>query len=73
MVEKVSKLILMRITEFMNRILGKSRGEDGRRHQEDVKEHSMLFKDTNFGKKKWSVEIPTTGFVNTMPMFSYFT
>ena len=52
MVEKVSKLIHLRITEFMNKILAENTHcMDGSHRHEDVKETSMLFKDTNFGMK----------------------
>ena len=74
MVEKVSKLIHMRITEFMGRILADdTHCTDNSHRHEDVKENSMLFKELNFGMKQWDVEIPTTGFVNFLPFFSYST
>ena len=60
----------MRISEFMNRILKTARGSRNDKHDE-VTENSMLFKELNFGMKKWEVEIPTAGFVNMMPFFSY--
>ena len=62
----------MRISEFMNRILKTARGSRHRNDKHDeVTENSMLFKELNFGMKKWEVEIPTAGFVNMMPFFSY--
>lgn len=62
----------MRISEFMNRILKTARGSRQRNDKHDeVTENSMLFKELNFGMKKWEVEIPTAGFVNMMPFFSY--
>ena len=67
MVDKVSKLIHMRITDFMKAILSCI---DHKLHQ-DVTENSMLFKELNFGMKKWEVELPTTGYTNTIPMFSF--
>jgi len=74
MVEKVSKLIHMRMKEFMNRILAEDIHCTDRNHRhEDVSENSMLFKELNFGMKQWDVEIPTSGFVNFMPFFSYTT
>lgn len=72
MVEKVSKLIHMRIREFMGRILADdTHCTDSNHRHEDVKENSMLFKEHNFGMKQWDVEIPTTGFVSFMPFFSF--
>lgn len=72
MVDKVSKLLHMRITEFMGRILSDdTHCTDSNHRHEDVKESSMLFKDTNYGMKQWNVEIPTTGFAHFMPFFSY--
>ena len=74
MVEKVSKLIHMRISEFMTRILSDDTHCTDRNHRhEDVKENSMLFKEHNFGMKQWNVEIPTSGWVNFMPLFSFTT
>jgi len=74
MVEKVSKLIHMRMKEFMGRILAEDIHCTDRNHRhEDVSENSMLFKELNFGMKQWDVEIPTSGFVNFMPFFSYTT
>jgi hypothetical protein len=74
MVDKVSKLIHMRIKEFMGRILAEDIHCTDRNHRhEDVSENSMLFKELNFGMKQWDVEIPTTGFVNFVPFFSYAT
>mmetsp|Transcript_27649 Transcript_27649/g.34335 ORF Transcript_27649/g.34335 Transcript_27649/m.34335 type:complete len:128 (+) Transcript_27649:1508-1891(+) len=74
MVDKVSKLIHMRVSEFMKRILACEHNCTNRLHDhEDVSENSMLFKELNFGMKQWDVEIPTTGFVNMMPFFSYST
>jgi len=74
MVEKVSKLIHMRINEFMKRILSEDTHCVDKKHRhEDVSENSMLFKELNFGMKQWDVEIPTSGFVNFMPFFSYAT
>ena len=56
----------------MNRILKTARGSRHRNDKHDeVTENSMLFKELNFGMKKWEVEIPTAGFVNMMPFFSY--
>ena len=72
MVEKVSKLIHMRITEFMGRILAEdTHCTDNSHRHEDVKENSMLFKELNFGMKQWNIEIPTTGYVNFLPFFSF--
>ena len=52
MVEKVSKLIHMRITEFMGRILAEdTHCTDSNHRHEDVKENSMLFNELNFGMK----------------------
>ena len=74
MVEKVSKLLHMRIKEFMERILADdTHCTDNTHKHEDVTENSMLFKELNFGMKQWDVEIPTSGFVNFMPFFSYAT
>lgn len=74
MVEKVSKLIHMRITEFMGRILAEdTHCTDSNHRHEDVTENSMLFKELNFGMKQWDVEIPTSGFANFMPIFSFAT
>ncbi len=74
MVDKVSKLIHMRIKEFMGKILAEDIHCTDRNHRhEDVSENSMLFKELNFGMKQWDVEIPTTGFVNFVPFFSYST
>ena len=74
MVDKVSKLLHMRINEFMGRILAEDTHCMDRNHRhEDVTENSMLFKEMNFGVKQWDVEIPTTGFVNFVPFFSYST
>ena len=74
MVEKVSKLIHERIKEFMERILADdTHCEDQNHKHEDVKENSLLFKEHNFGMKKWNVEIPTSGFAHFMPFFSYTT
>lgn len=72
MVEKVSKLIHMRISEFMSRILAEdTHCTDTNHRHEDVKENSMLFKELNFGMKQWDVEIPTTGFAHFLPFFSF--
>ena len=72
MVEKVSRLIHMRIKEFMDRILADKTHCAGSNHNhEDVKENSMLFKELNFGMKQWNVEIPTSGFVPFLPFFSF--
>lgn len=72
MVEKVSKLLHMRITEFMKRILNTDTHCNDRKHKhEDVSENSMLFKELNFGMKQWDVEIPTSGYVNFLPMFNF--
>jgi len=72
MVEKVSKLLHMRISEFMKRILASdTHCVDNKHRHEDVSENSMLFKELNFGMKQWDVEIPTTGFANILPLFSY--
>lgn len=72
MVEKVSKLIHMRISEFMSRILAEdTHCTDSNHRHEDVKENSMLFKELNFGMKQWDVEIPTTGFAHFLPFFSF--
>ena len=38
---------------------------------EDVRECSLLFKEHNFGKRKWYVEIPSTGVANLMPQFTF--
>lgn len=74
MVDKVSKLLHMRIKEFMGKILAEDIHCTDRNHRhEDVSENSMLFKELNFGMKQWDVEIPTTGFVNFVPFFSYST
>ncbi len=74
MVDKVSKLIHMRIKEFMTKILADDIHCTDKNHRhEDVSENSMLFKELNFGMKQWDVEIPTTGFVNFVPFFSYTT
>ena len=52
MVDKVSKLIHMRITEFMGKILADDeRCEDENHTHEDVSENSLLFKEMNFGAK----------------------
>ena len=37
---------------------------------EDVRETSMLFKENNYGTKKWEVEVPVTGFANFMPFWA---
>lgn len=74
MVDKVSRLIHMRMSDFMQRILTCIHGCNNKAHKhDDVSENSMLFKELNFGMKQWNVEIPTTGFVNMMPFFSYST
>ena len=74
MVEKVSKLIHMRINWFMARILADdTHCVDSAHKHEDVKENSMLFKELNFGMKQWNVEIPTTGFAPLLPFFSFMT
>lgn len=31
----------------------------------------MLFKELNFGMKQWDVEVPASGFMSTMPLFSF--
>lgn len=72
MVEKVSTLIHMRIKEFMQRILTDDTHCTDKNHKhEDVKENSMLFKEHNFGKKKWDVEVPSGGLVTFLPFFSF--
>lgn len=74
MVEKVSKLIHMRIKQFMESILADdTHCTDNTHKHQDVKENSMIFKELNFGQKQWNVEIPTSGFVNFIPFFSYAT
>ena len=52
MVEKVSKLIHDRISQFMERILSDDTHCNAQNHKhEDVKENSLLFKEHNFGMK----------------------
>ena len=72
MIQKVSKIINMRIKEFMNRILQEEAHRHNRNHRhEDVRESSMLFKEMNFAMKSWTVEIPTSGFSGLFPRFDY--
>ena len=70
MVDKVSKLIHMRITDFMKAILACHHNCKNKNHEhEEVTENSMLFKELNFGMKQWDVEVPSSGFMHTMPIF----
>ena len=72
MVEKVSRLIHNRISEFMKRILAEDiHCTDNNHRHLDVTENSMLFKELNFGAKQWEVEVPSAGLAHFMPFFSY--
>ena len=62
----------MRIKMYMSRILAEdTHCTDSNHRHEDVKENSLLFKELNFGKKKWEVEVPTTGLSSILPFFSF--
>lgn len=72
MVERVSKLLNMRIKEFMSRILSEdTHCSDANHRHEDVRENSMLFKELNFGMKQWDVDMPCTGYSSIMPSFYF--
>ena len=72
MIKKVSKIIAIRIKEFMARILADEiHCVDQNHKHEDVREVSMLFKELNFGSRMWNVEIPTSGFSSLLPLFSF--
>ena len=71
MIEKVSKSIQELIQTFMNKILYDDEECTDKAHvHEDVRETSMLFKENNYGTKKWVVDIPVNGFANLMPFWS---
>lgn len=36
---------------------------------EDVRETSMLFKENNYGTKRWETDAPLSGFANLMPFW----
>ena len=62
----------MRIKEFMAKILADDVHCDNEKHKhEDVREATLLFKELNFGCKKWQVELPSNGFSTFMPMFNF--
>jgi len=72
MIEKVSKILNQSITDFMNRILADDEHcHDSNHIHEDVRESSMLFKENNYDKTKWTVEIPISGYANILPFFSF--
>ena len=62
----------MRIKYYMSRILAEdTHCTDSSHKHEDVKESSLLFKEHNFGRMKWEVEVPTTGLSSILPFFSF--
>ena len=72
MIEQVSKILNRKITDFMNRILADDEHcHDSNHIHEDVREASMLFKENNYDKTKWQVEVPISGFANILPFFSF--
>lgn len=62
MIEQVSKIILHRIHSSMERITNR---------KEVVRECSLLFKEQNYGKRKWKVETTTNGLSNLLPFFAF--
>lgn len=72
MMQKVSKILAMRIQEFMDRILSEDvHCHDDNHKHEEVRESSMLFKECSKGPKTWTVDIPTAGLANLMPLFNF--
>jgi hypothetical protein len=41
------------------------------RNEEHVRESSLVFKEENFGYRKWHIETPTNGLANLMPFFAF--
>jgi hypothetical protein len=39
--------------------------------KEVVRECSLLFKEQNYGKRKWKVETTTNGLSNLLPFFAF--
>lgn len=62
MVEKVSIIISSRIEIFMQRIMS---------GVEHVRESSLVFKEQNYGQRKWQVDMPTNGLANLLPFFAF--
>jgi len=55
----------------MNKILADDElCTDSNHVHEDVRETSMLFKENNYGTKRWHVDVPVTGFANFMPFWA---
>lgn len=72
MIDKVSKLISLRCKEFMEKVLADDEHcTDSAHKHEDVKETSLLFREVNFGMKRWKVDLPTSGFASFVPLFTY--
>jgi len=41
------------------------------RRGEIVRESSLLFKEQNYGQRKWQLETPTNGLTNLLPFFAF--
>jgi hypothetical protein len=36
-----------------------------------VRESSLVFKEQNYGNRKWQVDMPANGLATTMPFFAF--
>jgi len=61
MLEQVSRIICLRVESTMDKILKGSQ----------VRESSLVFKEQNYGNRKWQVDMPANGLATTMPFFAF--
>lgn len=60
-IDQVAQIFCNRIETSMDKILS----------GHPVRESSLVFKEQNYGKRKWEVETPTNGLASMMPFFAF--
>jgi len=60
-ISQVASILHNRIETTMDKIL----------NGQPVRESSLVFKEQNYGKRRWNVETPTNGLASMMPFFAF--